>query len=193
MFSLSSWLIKLPDIGKGIFLASAIFNLETLLLKTSSLLRRLSLSTNKLHIFFFFARSHIQQPLLNILFMAILIVMQHIGSLIPINGIKMSLNKYLIVCGMQNINGIQKGLRNLPVNNCNTHCWQYVHVFRRILSSSYKLFSLFSFRLWAFRRAGSVGRNTHFLCHFFVFCFYLLVHTGFELRKGRKLNTSRQV
>ena len=125
-FSLSSWLIKLPDIGKGIFLASAIFNLETLLLKTSSLLRRLSLSTNKLHIFFFFARSHIQQPLLNILFMAILIVMQHIGSLIPINEINMTLNKYLIVCGMQNINGIQKGLRNLPVNNCNTNCWQYV-------------------------------------------------------------------
>ena len=74
-FSLSSSQIKLPDIGKGIFLASAIFNLETLLLKTSSLLRRLSLSTNKLHIFFFFARSHIQQPRLNILFMAILIVM----------------------------------------------------------------------------------------------------------------------
>lgn len=119
----------------------------------------------------------------NVLFVAILIVIQHIGSLMPVNGIKI-FNKYFVVCAMQNINGTQQGLQISPVNNCNTRCWEYIRMFR-ILSSSYKLFSLFPFRLWAFRRTGSVDRNTHFLCHFFVFCFYLLVHTGFELKKAK--------
>ena len=59
-FSLSSSQIKLPDIGKGIFLVSTIFNLETLHLKTSSLLRTVSLSTNKVYIFSFLARSQWQ-------------------------------------------------------------------------------------------------------------------------------------
>ena len=71
-----------------------------------------------------------------------------------------------------------------------SYSYKYVTFLILKAKTTNSLFSFFSFGFWAFWRTSSISGNAHFLGDFFIFGFYLLVHTGFELKYCTIMHTA---